>query len=272
MAEKKKSFNSAFLRQLKNDATAHHSSPDATNPLLRTIDANKSVSGLARRVDGQDRQIEKIKREVDRVKRSTINSMNQAAQEVAARASKEVEEKHAVLASDLQSKSDSIKEDVGTLRKELSSDRYRTIEVLAFFVAFFTFVSIEFQLFANITNYLQVVSLTLILFGIMTFFVVLLSRVIGLMNGQVALGKKILGASLVVIVVGAFLGLGSEKLGWAQSPTEHFVDRKAQQCQRMMDNITEKGSESPHYNAFFALGCQEMGVDNDTVKKTGTGE
>lgn len=273
MPGKKPPNNSGLFGLFGNDPIPSRSPSDnAANSLRWTGDKNKNIDGLGQRIDGHDKEIGKIKREMDRIKRNTINSVNQATRDVAAKASKEVEEKHAALEADLQAKSDNIKEDVGTIRKELSSDRYRTVEVLAFFVAFFTFVSIEFQLFANITNYFQVLSLTLILFGSMVFFVVLLSRVIGLMSNQVGLGRKVLAASIVIIFIGAVLGLGSEKLGWAQSPTEKFVETKSQQCQRMMEDITAKGTESSQYNAFFALGCNEIGADQDMQKQEVRGQ
>lgn len=264
MAGKKTPNHSSLFGLFGNEPVPSRSSSDsAANSLRWTDNKNQSSKRLGQRIDGHDKEIVRMRKEINRIERSTIDSIEQTA----ARVSENVKGVESDLRTESEKIKNEVKSDVGTIRKELSSDRYRTVEVLAFFVAFFTFVSIEFQLFANITNYFQVLSLTFILFGSMVFFVVLLSRVIGLMGNQVGLGRKVLAISIAIIFFGAILGLGSEKLGWAQLSTEKFVETKSQQCEHMVKDIAAKGPESSQYNVYFAIGCNDIRVDREVPEQ-----
>ena len=62
---------------------------------------------------------------------------------------------------------------VNKLDDQLRSDKLQSIQILAVFVALFTFVSVQFQLYAAVKNPLNLVALSIILLGALLLFVCL---------------------------------------------------------------------------------------------------
>lgn len=63
-------------------------------------------------------------------------------------------------------------------RRDIQDSQTKTTEILAIFVALFTFVSIEFQIFRSFASWQAAVSLTLIILGALSFFVLLTKALI----------------------------------------------------------------------------------------------
>ena len=62
---------------------------------------------------------------------------------------------------------------INQLDGQVKNDKLQAIQILALFVAFFTFVSVQFQLFANAKSMASVVALSLVLLGSLLCFVCL---------------------------------------------------------------------------------------------------
>jgi hypothetical protein len=80
---------------------------------------------------------------------------------------------------------------VDDLEKRLDDDeskieetKSQNIETLGLFVALFTFISVEFSLFKELTDFNMTISLTLIIAGLLIFFVLLLHNVVRTANSH----------------------------------------------------------------------------------------
>lgn len=82
------------------------------------------------------------------------------------------------LKNEAERENERIRSELKSTSSELKKDRFLTIQVLGFFVAFFTFISVQFQLFANLTYFNQYVALSLIVFGMLVSFIIIFSRLI----------------------------------------------------------------------------------------------
>lgn len=69
---------------------------------------------------------------------------------------------------------DLIKAQIDPLKKELGDYKAKIIEVLGVFVALFTFISIDFQIFKENTSVLSAVGISLVTLGSLSFFILLL--------------------------------------------------------------------------------------------------
>lgn len=73
-----------------------------------------------------------------------------------------------------QKQEDALKQSTSALVKmdsQVKNDKLQAIQILALFVAFFTFVSVEFQLFNNVKSPGALVALSMMLLGALTIFV-----------------------------------------------------------------------------------------------------
>jgi len=131
---------------------------------------------------------------------------------------------------------DKLKGDTDKLRES----QFSIIEILGIFVALFTFISVEFQIFRSFTSWKAGASLTLILLGSLLFFIV----VIGLILNR-NLSKKIFGvmfAAFIFIIMGVFLfayaGINNpEYISLeAKDLNERFIDR----TEEIKDNFYTK--------------------------------
>ncbi|MDP2671650.1 MAG: hypothetical protein Q8P13_04315 [bacterium] len=94
---------------------------------------------------------------------------------------------------------------VKKVEDKLDENRTQLIETLGLFVALFTFISIEFSLFKQVTVFSAAVSLTLISAGLLTFFVLLLHVV--LRTGKNA-GSIVIYIVLTLLIIGLiFFGI-----------------------------------------------------------------
>ncbi len=84
--------------------------------------------------------------------------------------------------SDLKLKIFEIKKDSKDIKDELEhkieGSKLKVVETLGIFVALFTFISIEFQVFRSYENTIAISGLTLIILGSLTFFVIILDFVL----------------------------------------------------------------------------------------------
>jgi len=101
-------------------------------------------------------------------------------------------------------------------RREIDKKYNRNIEVLAIFVALFTFISIDFQIFKQPISIIAAMGVSLITLGALSFFVLLL----GFMTENNNFYKKLF--ALVII----FMVLGISLIGWdykvKNSPPDRF--------------------------------------------------
>jgi len=114
--------------------------------------------------------------------------------------------------------------DSADLRKKIEEREHRTIETLAFFVALFTFISIEFQLFRSLSSGLQVAGLTFLIFGAMLTFVTLIK------NLGSETRKHYLIAALASAIAGGFFF-------WQGQSTEALPEIVQEEVQRQLDEL-----------------------------------
>lgn len=65
-----------------------------------------------------------------------------------------------------------------SIKNDIEDSKSKSIEILAIFVALFTFVSIEFQIFKSFTSWEAAAGLTFIVLGSLSFFAILTSHLI----------------------------------------------------------------------------------------------
>ena len=102
-------------------------------------------------------------------------------------------------------------EDVGRLDGQVKNDKLQAIQILALFVAFFTFVSVEFQLFSNVKDSLTFFALTAVLLAGLILFVCLTFLGLAYYHDTGASGGSALRFNkrfLVILSVAALLLLG----------------------------------------------------------------
>lgn len=100
------------------------------------------------------------------------------------------------------------------LNEQLKADRLQSIQILTLFVAFFTFVSVEFQLFSSLKDDLSVAALSLLLCGSLLLFVapvLMLSNTKGKTVGRKSIFSKmqmpglVLVIALILLIVSTFI-------------------------------------------------------------------
>ena len=104
--------------------------------------------------------------------------------------------------------------------------RVNIINTLGIFVAIFTFVSIQFQLFQSLTSFFQYISLSLILIGALIIFIVfldyitkkkidpkplLLRDILPVKNWTVTVHRIFFIVSMILIFIGILIGISSPK-------------------------------------------------------------
>lgn len=111
----------------------------------------------------------------------------------------------------LQANVERIEEKANKLDDQLRGDKLQSIQILAVFVALFTFVSVEFQLFSTMQDSQAVLALTLILLGSLLFFVSVIMRSIGAIQTSANSGGwswlwrwGIVLISLLLVLVGSY--------------------------------------------------------------------
>ncbi len=120
---------------------------------------------------------------------------------------------------DFKKKSEKIKDEIKTsedrLNKKIDDSKLKIIETLGIFVALFTFVSIDFQVFRAYKNPWSIGGLILILLGSLTMFLILLDYLIINSYANNKIKKKIQSelwlVNIVFLVIGFFLFIISKK-------------------------------------------------------------
>lgn len=148
------------------------------------------------------------------------------------------------------------KEQIDKVQAQARSDKLQAIQILAVFVAFFTFVSVEFQLFAVLKDPLSVVALTSVLLGALLCFVLL---VVGLTrkDNYDFRGDPFVWIACVLLLfgVGGFVGakhlLRSDEVahdGQCKTWSEVVVDKEKDE--KIRDTALQ----------LFVASCQDTGV------------
>ncbi len=90
--------------------------------------------------------------------------------------------------------------------KKIEQSRDKNIETLGLFVALFTFISIEFTLFREITNFSAAVSISLIAAGLLIFFVLILHLIIISSGNNTSKWIKAFYVGMFLAAVGLIIG------------------------------------------------------------------
>ncbi len=90
-------------------------------------------------------------------------------------------------------------------KERIENNRNDNVQTLAVFVALFTFISVDFQIFKQISDFYSALSLVMILLGALTFFVLLLNQV---------LSKTIWTSGWILTVVFFIIGFIILIQGW----------------------------------------------------------
>lgn len=101
---------------------------------------------------------------------------------------------------------ETIKDAKRELETKIDDSKLTIVETLGIFVALFTFVSIEFQIFRSFSSWYAGASLTLIILGALTFFVLLLTT---LLNKKRIKDLWYFAAFSFICIVGGVVLLGS---------------------------------------------------------------
>lgn len=137
---------------------------------------------------------------------------------------------------------DQRKSEIEQLRGNLEKDRFKSIEIITLVVAFFTFISTNFQLMSHLTNFIQFVALAFILLGAVTLFVLLTGRIA---NGpekwsgckNFVLNNKLLFISLGFVGVGVFFSFYYADYEAAQKSLSNV---KAQNCSEIITELRKE--------------------------------
>lgn len=133
----------------------------------------------------------------------------------------------------LDRNTDEISKDVTNLNQKIEERDRHTIETIGIFVALFTFISIEFQLFRSLTSVAAVFGLTLVIFGALLAFVLLLK------NFQ---GKQawIWAFPVVSMMVGGYFFWTGQQNDIIPEIIEKEVQKRFQTIDVNMNDIEEK--------------------------------
>lgn len=104
-----------------------------------------------------------------------------------------------------------IREQIDPLKKELTDYKANLIEVLAIFVALFTFVSFDVQIFKANLSVFSVLGFTLIMLGSLTFFLILLKTVLSGQRNITLLTVSIIFISLGILSIAFSYSLEEKK-------------------------------------------------------------
>ena len=116
-----------------------------------------------------------------------------------------------------------IQERVTKMENRIEEIRINVINSLGVFIALFTFISVEFQLFQSLTSFTQYLSLTLILSGVFMFFVLFLDFVSqknkhskftlpkDIKSHRWSLHQFLFGLCLILISLGILIGIIPKK-------------------------------------------------------------
>lgn len=121
---------------------------------------------------------------------------------------------------DLQDKLKEVKDFKSEVYEKLSDTKTKIIESLGIFVAFFTFVSVQFQIFDRAENLSNsfLTGLTLILLGGLTTFICLLDQVLNDHKEEKRLRKtrsgRILLIAIFIVLIGVLLSCTKELKDW----------------------------------------------------------
>lgn len=94
---------------------------------------------------------------------------------------------------------DNLDKRIDGIEAKINEVNFRTIELLAFFVAIFTFISVDIQVFKYVISWLAAAGFTLIMLGGLFLFLIILSKLI--LERETTKGTIILGISSACFIV-----------------------------------------------------------------------
>jgi len=130
--------------------------------------AMSDQAALAARTNTLEKKISDLKKQI-----KILNTQTNSFSSEVKNHSQKLEKQQKILSKIQDANTEMIK-----LKDELKSDKLQAIQILAIFVAFFTFVSVEFQLFANTNDALEVLGLSALLMGSLLIFVCLVLKAV----------------------------------------------------------------------------------------------
>ncbi|MFH1233419.1 MAG: hypothetical protein V1649_02085 [Patescibacteria group bacterium] len=145
-----------------------------------------------------------------------------------------------------------IREQVEPIKDDLNDYKVKMIEVLAIFVALFTFISVDIQIFKSDISKLSALGFTLIMLGTLLIFIIILAYIFDSKNKGTLL-TSILITSIVLIAIGIF-SIGVEYKGVKKNLETNFYTKtqiddskniKLEEFKKCLkDSLNEKGSFS----------------------------
>jgi hypothetical protein len=114
-------------------------------------------------------------------------------------------EDHEKKIEEITKEADIFKEKLKGAEIKSQETQVKIIECLGIFIALFTFISVEFQILQNISNFFELLSLSLILFSALSFFVVLMDVVISIWKNEKTTSGEIPGTHKVLLIIAALI-------------------------------------------------------------------
>lgn len=102
---------------------------------------------------------------------------------------------------------DATKKEINDLKKEVTEFKIKTIEILAIFVALFTFVSVDIQIFKSEISFLSATGTSLITLGALLFFISILHLLLDYSQNYLKQNKNIFISIVVISVILIAVGI-----------------------------------------------------------------
>lgn len=225
---------------------------------------NEQTSNQAWRKNA-DEQLRERAREYESGKRARSNYSeldSDVATRILARlkTAEEKLEQQQEVAQKIQRSNDEVSQGLESMKGEIKSERLQATQILALFIGFFTFVSIQFQLFASVEDAYTMVSLSVVLLGGLLVFVSLTylgvyfirSEPKGFREWFFSIIKKgtlyILFIAIALFITGIFM---------SSSARENLQARKSSQVEAC-DTLTERIQNAIYNDAKTAIFLQEQ--------------
>ena len=168
-----------------------------------TQSANAKVTELNKKFNDSEKKFKNIQKEIKKLQDDTNRELQEIEKEIKASVSK--------------------------IDDQQRNDKLQSIQILALFAAFFTFVSVEFQLFSVLKDPLEAIALSLLLLGALLAFVTALMMGLNYFQNS-AKNKKPRDRFINIIGLGAAaLLVAGAGLGYMQSENAKQESRSMKQ-------------------------------------------
>lgn len=137
---------------------------------------------------------------------------------------------------DIKQRSDDLSASIDGIKQDISSASKQSVEMLGVFVAFFTFVSVEFQLFKIVESGVMAIAISAFLLGSLLLFAYAIHVFFKLENEQ----NKSHGYTVLVVAL-LLLG-GACYLFYSQNPVIKSQKAEVEMLRKHIDNLTASSS------------------------------